>query len=82
MSGGELSGAVRLTADLVWLDGAAKSGFDILDFGTDELCCICDDRAVFDTAGTDDDGVVAGWQPASAIIVTAAINPLVCHPQK
>ena len=38
MSGGELSGAVRLTADLVWLDGAAKSGFDILDFGTDELC--------------------------------------------
>ena len=35
---GELSGAVRLMADLVWLDGAAKSGFDILDFDTGEVC--------------------------------------------
>ena len=25
-------------ADLVWLDGAAKSGFDILDFDTGEVC--------------------------------------------
>ena len=82
ISGEDLLGAVRLTADLVWSDGAAKSGFDIVDFGMGELCCICDDRAVFDTAGTDDDGVVAGWQPASAIIVTAAINPLVCRQQK
>ena len=82
ISGEDLLGAVRLTADLVWSDGAAKSGFDIVDFGTGELCCICDDRAIFDTAGTDDDGVVAGWQPASAITVTATINPLVCHQQK
>ena len=82
ISGEDLLGAVRLTADLVWSDGAAKSGFDIVDFGMGELCCIFDDRAVFDTAGTDDDGVVTGWQPASAIIVTATINPLVCHQQK
>ena len=67
ISGEDLLGAVRLTADLVWSDGAAKSGFDIVDF---------------DTAGTVDDGVVAGWQLASAIIVTATINPLVCRQQK
>jgi hypothetical protein len=67
ISGEDLLGAVRLTADLVWSDGAAKSGFDIVDF---------------DTAGTVDDGVVAGWQLASAIMVTATINPLVCHQQK
>ena len=82
ISGEDLLGAVRLTADLVWSDGAAKSGFDNVDFDTGELCCICDDRAVFDTAGTVDDGVVAGRQPASAVIVTATINPLVCHQQK
>ena len=73
-----MSGAVRLMIDLVWLDDPDDAG----SFGTDKLCCICDDKAVFDTAGIDDDEVVAGWQPASAITVTAAINPLVCHRQK
>ena len=73
-----MSGAVRLMADLVWLNDPDDAG----SFGTDELCCVCDDKAIFDTAGIDDDGVVAGWQPASAIIVTAAINPLACRQKK
>jgi len=51
-----MSGAVRLMADLVWLDDPDDAG----SFGTDELCCVCDDKAIFDTAGIDDDGVVAG----------------------
>lgn len=45
---------------------------------SDEVCLICDDEPVFVAAGIDDDGMVAGWQPASEIIVIATINPLVC----
>jgi hypothetical protein len=73
-----MSGAVRLMFDLTWFDDPDDAG----SFGTDELCCVCDDKAVFDMARIDDDGVVAGWQPASAIIVTAAISPFVCRQQK
>ena len=73
-----MSGAIRLIFDLVWLDDAD----DAESFGTDEVSGICDGEAVFVAAGIDDDDIVAGWQPTSAIIVTAAINPLVCRQQK
>ena len=73
-----MPGAVRLMADLVWLNDPDDAG----SFGPDELCCVCDDKAIFDTARIDDDCVVAGWQLASALIVTAAINRLVCRQKK